>query len=91
MKLIPILGPILVGIGMFTGGTIWILTRGHVIRDLVSDYQSAHEPLSISWWNGFCLCALFLLGTTDNLPKVQHSSLVRIRSCDGERNKLVAS
>ena len=25
----PILEPILVGIGMFTGGTIWILTHGH--------------------------------------------------------------
>ena len=25
----PILEPIFVGIGMFTGGTIWILTRGH--------------------------------------------------------------
>ena len=27
----PILEPILVGIGMFTGGTIWLLTHGHVI------------------------------------------------------------
>ena len=26
----PILEPILVGIGMFTGGTIWILTHGHI-------------------------------------------------------------
>ena len=26
----PILGPILVGIAMCTGGTIWILTHGHV-------------------------------------------------------------
>ena len=26
----PILKPILVGIGMFTGGTIWILTHGHM-------------------------------------------------------------
>ena len=26
----PILGPILVMIGMFTGGTIWILTHGHL-------------------------------------------------------------
>ena len=26
----PILGPNLVGIGMFTGGTIWILTHGQV-------------------------------------------------------------
>ena len=26
----PILEPILVGIGMFTGGTIWVLTYGHI-------------------------------------------------------------
>ena len=26
----PILKPILVGIGMFTGGAIWILTHGHM-------------------------------------------------------------
>ena len=27
----PILGPILVGIGMFTGATIWVLTHGHLL------------------------------------------------------------
>ena len=27
----PILESILVGIGMFTGGTIWILTHGHIV------------------------------------------------------------
>ena len=26
----PILEPILVGVGMFTGGTIWLLTHGHI-------------------------------------------------------------
>ena len=26
----PILEPISVGIGMFTGGTIWVLTHGHL-------------------------------------------------------------
>ena len=26
----PILEPILVGIGMFTAGTIWLLTHGHI-------------------------------------------------------------
>ena len=28
----PVLEPILVGIGMFTGGTIWILTHGYMTK-----------------------------------------------------------
>ena len=34
----PILEPILVGIGMFTGGMIWILTHGHL-----------GNPMNFSW------------------------------------------
>ena len=40
----PILEPILVGIGMFTGGTIWILTHGRLtLATSVYNVRSKHD------------------------------------------------
>ena len=42
----PILVGILVGIGMFTGGTIWILTHGHVFSALLGPFKGESPSLA---------------------------------------------
>ena len=41
----PILEPILVGIGMFTGGTIWILTHGQIGLEPTAGHCLRHASL----------------------------------------------
>ena len=36
----PILGPIFVGLGLFPGGTIWILTHGHIRGNRIERHQN---------------------------------------------------
>ena len=45
----PILDPIVVGIGMFTGGTMWILTHGHLAdRTRARLVNSTHRLLPMA-------------------------------------------
>ena len=41
VNLPPMFGPILVGIGLLTGGTIWVLTHGHFSQKWVLGWSGS--------------------------------------------------
>ena len=69
----PILEPILVGIGMFTGGTIWILTHGHFFTS--SPFQSLRLD---SHFGSGAPQALLLLFAYAREPKARSKSALPV-------------